>query len=389
MKSQERENMKIKTISSRKILNSASKWTVETKVELSDESIGIASVPGGISKGKSEVASLPIEEVLKNIEEIKDELIGTEINSQKEFDQKLISLDGTLDKSKLGGNTILSLSVAFCKASAMSMNLETYKYIHNLLNPEIGISEVEFALPQMMMLMLEGGLHGSGGASIQEFMAIVSTMDRGVEIYKNIHDELVKLGQSTNVGAEGAFSPNGYDNDQILSLLRGYLHGEKIAIDVAASSFTQGGWSAIDYDVLLKNYQIASIEDPFDEDDWTNWELFGQKYINDIKSSLIIVCDDITTTNPKLLRKAIDKDIGNAILVKPNQIGSVTETLEVIKMAQDVTWKIIISHRGTDTNDDFIADLAVGSGAEFVKFGAPARGERVAKYNRLLEIVGK
>lgn len=380
--------MKINSIKTRVILNSAGAKTIETKVTLSDGSFGVASVPGGISKGKSEVTSIEPIESAKRVGEILEKLTEREFDSQKEFDSFLITLDGTPDKSNLGGNTMLSLSVAFCKACAKAEGLDTYQYIHNIHNPEELLSEAKFFMPRMMMLILEGGLHGSGGATIQEFMAIVETIDRGVEIYKSVKNELHKLGQSTNVGAEGAFSPDGYDNEQILSLINGYLHGEKIALDVAAASFTEAGWEIPDYDVILGNYPIESIEDPYGEDDWANWELFAREKLSNMKNKLMIVTDDLTTTNPVILEKAISREVGNAILVKPNQIGTVSETLQVIKMAQNSTWKVVISHRGTDTNDDFIADLAIGTGAEFVKFGAPARGERVAKYNRLTEIIG-
>ncbi|PIR42277.1 phosphopyruvate hydratase [candidate division WWE3 bacterium CG_4_9_14_0_2_um_filter_35_11] len=379
--------MKIKSIFSRTILNSAGSLTIETRLELDGGFVGVASVPGGISKGKTEVASIDPVESVKRVGELSEKLTSREFDSQKEFDEFLIEIDGTLDKSNLGGNTMLSLSVAFCKACAKAEKLETYQYLHNIHNPEQLLSEAKFFMPQMMMLILEGGLHGSGGATIQEFMAIVETIGRGVEIYKSVKKELERLGQSTNVGAEGAFSPIGYDNEQILSLLNGYLHGEKIALDIAATSFAEAGWEAIDYDVVLGSYPIESIEDPFGEDDWANWEIFANKKLGNIKGKLMIVTDDLTTTNPVILEKAIALEVGNAILVKPNQIGTVTETLQVIKMAQNSTWKIVVSHRGTDTNDDFIADLAVGTGAEFVKFGAPARGERVAKYNRLLQII--
>ncbi len=369
--------MKIEDIKSRRILNSASKYTIETKVVLEDGSTGIASIPGGLSKGATEVATVEPNQAIKNITDLTEILTTKVFDNVHELDKFLIEKDGTENKSNLGGNTILSLSIAFTKAKAKSEEKETYQYI-----AELAGNTHKFKWPKMMMLMLEGGLHGSSDATIQEFMAIVDTVDRGVEIYNKIKEELKRLGKSTNVGAEGAFSPDGYDNEQTLSLLSGFLHGEKIALDIAVSSFENKNVLP-DYESLLKNYPIASIEDPYDEKDWTNWELFGEKYTEKI----IVVTDDITTSNPKLLKKAIEKDIGNAILVKPNQIGSVSETLDVIRMAHNSGWQVVVSHRGTDTNDDFIADLAVGSGAEFTKFGSPARGERIAKYNRLLEIL--
>ncbi len=373
--------MKISKINSRTIINSASKWTIETSIELSDGSTGKASIPGGISKGKNEVDALPASKAVERVGEIAEEIKNRDFDTQKDFDDFLLDLDGTNKKSKLGGNTILSLSIAFCKASAKTKNLKTYEYLHTLLTPEIPVIESDFSIPRMMMLILEGGLHGSSNATIQEFMVIVDDIQRGVDIYNDVKEELHKLGKSTNVGAEGAFSPEGYDNEQTLSLLSGFLHGENIALDVAASSFSEGTQTP-NYDVLLKSYPISSIEDPYGEEDWTNWELFGQKY----SEKITVVTDDITTTNPDILRRAINKDIGNAILVKPNQIGTISETLEVINMATQHGWQTIISHRGTDTNDDFIADLAVGTHADYTKFGAPARGERVAKYNRLMQI---
>lgn len=376
--------MKIKNITSRKILNSAAKWTVETQIVLEDDSTGIASIPGGLSKGENETTTLSADEALKNIEDLKPQLYKNDFDSINLLDEFLLAKDGTDDKSVLGGNTILSLSIAFTKALAASKGMQTYEYIDYVLND--GNPKKGYKIPQMMMLMMEGGLHGSGAATIQEFMAIVPSLARGVDIYNAIREELHKLGKSTNVGAEGAFSPEHFDNDQILTLLSGYLHGEKIALDVAASSFTESQ-PLPNYDNLLKNYPIYSIEDPYSENDWSSWEVFAQKHHDKLASGeLMIVTDDLTTTNPKLLKKALDKQVGNAILVKPNQIGTVSETLEVIKMAQDNIWRVVISHRGTDTNDDFIADLAIGSHADYTKFGAPARGERVAKYNRLAAI---
>ena len=368
--------MKISDITSRKILNSAGKWTIETKVVLDDSSIGIASVPGGISKGKREVVALEAEESVKKIEEIKPQVVNKDFANINDFDSFLIGLDGTKEKSKLGGNTILSASIAFCKAMAKANKKEVHEYL-----AEIAGNKDKPKRPQMMVLILEGGTHGSGNASIQEFMAIVNSVERGMEIYTKVKDELHEKGESTNVGAEGAFSPASFNNDQVLTLLSQFLEGERIALDVAASSF-EPGTDIPNYESFMLNYPIASIEDPYGEDEWDNWEAFGKHY----NERILVVTDDLTTTNPETLQEAIKKSVGNAILVKPNQIGSVSETMNVVKMAHENGWKTIISHRGTDTNDDFVADFAVGVRSDYVKFGAPARGERVAKYNRLLEI---
>lgn len=379
--------MKIKSLTSRKIINSKAVWTIETKLELEDGSIGIASIPGGVSKGKTEVTSLPADTALEKINSLKSDLIGKEFK-QKTLDSYLIHLDGTHDKSNLGGNVILSISVAFAKATAKAKNLPLYEHIYQMHFQEVlrgdKLFNPIFEKPEMMMLILEGGLHGSGDASIQEFMVITDEIEKGRKIYSAVETELKRLHKSTNVGAEGALSPDGFDNDQVLTLLSGFLHGETIAIDVAASSFKESEEKIPypNYDELIENYPITSIEDMYDEEDWDNWRKFGTRY-ND---KLTVVTDDITTSNPEILKKAIKEKIGNGIIIKPNQIGTVTETLQAIRLAQDSGWEVIISHRGSDTNDDFIADLAIGVNADYVKFGAPVRGERVAKYNRLLEI---
>lgn len=374
--------MKVQSVSSRKILNSGGKWTIETTLVLGDGSTGIASVPGGISRGEREVASLEIEKVLENIEELKNKIIGSDYKSQKQFDNFLIIEDGTPDKSALGGNTMLSLSVAFCKAAAKSKNLQTYQYIHTIVDPEISLDEITFKMPQLMILIFEGGVHGDSGASIQEFMAIAESVEQGTTIYNNVKNALHEAGHSTNVGAEGAFSPKGFDNFKTLKFLNPHLHGAKIALDVAASEIKDPALMP-DYETMLDVFPVASVEDPHSENDWSAWENFSRKY----KGKINVVTDDLTTTNIKTLREAIQRGVGNAIIIKPNQIGTVTETLDVVTEAQENNWKVIISHRGTDTNDDFIADLAIGVNADYTKFGAPARGERISKYNRLMEIL--
>lgn len=373
--------MVVKDIQGHKILNSAGAWTIEFSVYLEDLSVGTASVPGGLSKGANEVDALAAEESLFILEELKDELINKDFNSTVDFDTKLIQIDGTPSKSKLGGNTMLALSVAFTKAIAKSQKHETYEYIHKLFEPEIPLEEVKFTMPEMMVLILEGGAHGSGDSTIQEFMAIVPTIERGIEIYSAVKKDLHDMGKSTNVGAEGAFSPDGFDNKQSLDMLTKHIRDGKIALDVAASAMPET--ANINFEELVADYPIASIEDPKPEDAWADWVYFASKHLSKIQ----VVTDDLTTTNTKLLREAINKNVGNAIIIKPNQIGTVYETLKVAKMAKDAGWKTIVSHRGTDTNDDFVSDLAIGINSEYVKFGAPARGERVAKYNRLLKII--
>lgn len=373
--------MRIVDIDITKIIGSSSDWTIQLSLTLDDGSTGVASVPGGLSKGINEIASIDVSKSIEILDSIKDKLLAEDFDTQSDFDIFLLDLDGTSNKSNLGGNTMLALSLAFCRASAKYRKLRLYEHIHTLLNPDIDLYEVTFKIPRMMMLMLEGGLHGSSDASIQEFMVIVDKIDRGIEIYNQIKKDLHNKGKSTNVGQEGAFSPEGFDNLQSLDLISKYLHGEKIALDVAASSIPQES-SLPDYDHIIRTYPIESIEDIERENEWANWEYSASRYLKHIQ----LVTDDLTTTNPRLLREAINRKVGNAIIIKPNQIGTLHETLRVIKIAHEANWKTIVSHRGTDTNDDFIADLAVGSHSHFTKFGSPARGERVAKYNRLLEI---
>lgn len=375
--------MKIKNIYPHKILNSAGSWTLETKLELQDGSTGISSVAGGLSKGANECANVQIDAAIRNINQLEEELTGMEFKSQQQFDEFLMAKDGTFDKSNLGGNTILSLSISFCKASAQAMKLESYEYIHTLLRPEIPLNDIQFKIPDMQILIFEGGLHGSGKATIQEFMAVVSDINRATEIYTSVKKSLHNKGLSTNVGAEGAFSPESMDNFEVLDFLKDHLNdNEQIALDVAANSFEELNQPLPDYERIVSNYPIISIEDPYTEKAWTEWENFYRDYRADIS----VIGDDLTTTNPQILQEAIRREAANGVIVKPNQIGTISETLEFIRIAQDHGWVIISSHRGTDTNDDFIADLAVGSQANFTKFGAPARGERIAKYNRLIRI---
>ncbi len=373
--------MFIKDITARKIIDSGAGWSLETKLILDDGSIGIASVPGGLSKGKSEVDAIDPNRAPELLEDLLPKLQNTDFSSQNDLDIRLIELDGTNNKSKLGGNLMLSISIAFCKACAKSKGLETYQYIHTLLEKDVPVDEVDFKIPKMYMLILEGGIHGSNDSTIQEFMAIVEDIQRGIDIYKDVKKALVSMGKSTNVGAEGAFSPEGFDNMSTLDLLSSHLKGEHIALDIAASSFEEG-MEYPDYKKIVADYPIESIEDPYSEEQWAQWEYFASQFLNKVR----IVTDDLTTTNPKFLREAINRKVGNSIIIKPNQIGTLYETLKVVKMAQENGWSTIVSHRGTDTNDDFIADLAVGIGSQYVKFGSPARGERTAKYNRLLQI---
>jgi enolase len=378
--------MTIKEISIQKILNSAGSWTIEVAIELDGGGKGKFSVPGGLSKGANEVANVDFDTASTNLDDIREYLQSRNFKSQEDFDKYLIEVDGTEDKSDLGGNLMLGLSAAFAAAAANAAGLETYEYIHNIHTPEIPLNNIQFKMPKIMGLIFEGGAHGSGKASIQEFMAVTNSIERLTEIYSAARKHLHSINESTNVGAEGAFSPSGMDNEQLIKTLESLLSAdENIALDVAATYIKEKNLEMPDYEKLISGYKIISIEDPCPEDEWTAWENFFRAY----RADVTVVADDLTTTNPDILARAIRQQVANGIIIKPNQIGTITETLKAVKLAQLENWNIIVSHRGTDTNDSFVADLAVGIHADFVKFGAPARGERVAKYNRLLEIFNK
>ncbi len=362
---------KVTSLYSRKILDSRSKWTIETTLIL-DNSTGISSVPGGTSIGKFEAKSLIFNEALEKIESIKDGIIGKTFNNQKEFDDFLIKLDGTSDKSNLGANTLLSLSISYARALSKLENIPLYKYISKC----IGFN-ASYEMPKIMMLMFEGGKHGAKNINIQEFMVVVSSVDLGNDIYDLVKDTIIKKGCSVEVGLEGAFSPPELSDYDVLDILKG-VSKYPIALDIAASSSSK----LVDSVRIINRYPVLSVEDPFGEEEWTKWKDFNR----DFGGKVLIVGDDLIATNPKRIDTAIKMGACSAVIIKPNQIGTVSETLEAIRVAREGALKIVVSHRSGETNDSFIADLAVGVGANYVKFGAPSRGERVAKYNRLLEI---
>lgn len=406
---------KIKKIKAREILNSKGNWTVEAEVE-TEQGIFSASVPSGTSVGKYEAVAVTPEKAVENVEKIiAPKLQGKEIkelSSLKEIDQILIDLDGTENKSKLGANAILAVSIACLRAGAATQNLPLYFYLSKL----TGGDPLQ-TLPRPCFNVLEGGVHAGNELDIQEFMIVPvsgTCLTPGVEIYHQLKNILEKKfgPQATNVGDEGGFAPPLKKTREALDLITkaikkaGYERKAKIGLDCAASEFFQNGKYNFEgkkltgeellkfYQEVIRDYPILFLEDPFSQEDWDSWKRFGVFY-NSVRSSQIIekgffmVGDDLTVTNPKRIKMAKEKNICNGIILKPNQIGTVSETLQAAKLAKEFGWKIIVSHRSGDTCDDFIADLAVGIGADFIKAGAPARGERVAKYNRLLRIEEK
>ena len=394
----------ISDVKAREVLDSRGNPTVEVDVALSDGTVGSALVPSGASTGANEALELrdgdadrfrgrgvlaPIE----NIEnQIKPAVVGLSALEQEALDNLLIDLDGTPNKSKLGANAILGVSMAAARAAAQSEGKQLYEHLG-------GGGAV--TLPVPMLNIINGGAHAAGSTDFQEFMVVPAGFDTfreslraGVEIYHALADILGERGLSTSVGDEGGFAPPLEGNEDAVVLVMqaiesaGYRPGEQcfIALDVAASELSKDDYPADNLISIYKDwvgrYPIVSIEDGIGEDDWNDW----QTLTGAIGGSIQLVGDDLFTTNTELIRKGMDMNAGNAVLIKLNQIGTVTETLNAVRMTQDAGWGVVISHRSGETEDTTIADLAVGTNAGQIKSGAPARGERTAKYNRLLRI---
>ncbi len=405
----------ISSISAREVLDSRGNPTVEVDVSLEDGASGSALVPSGASTGANEAVELRDGDpgrykgrgVLKAVENVRariaPELIGQPAGDQREIDRALIELDGTDNKGSLGANAILGVSLAVAHAAAMSERQPLYTRFD---------SGEPFTLPVPMFNVINGGRHAENSTDFQEFMVVPAGFDSfsralqaGVEIYHSLMDGLRDRGLSTHVGDEGGFAPSLSSNRMAVDLLveaiqkAGYTPGLEcfIALDVAASELSSGPGhyslprenASLDaanlveiYDEWLMDYPIISIEDGLAEDDWDSWDAMSRR----IGPNVQLVGDDIFTTNPRLIRQGIERGSSNAVLVKLNQIGTVSETLDAISMTRDAGWGIVISHRSGETEDSSIADLAVGTAAGQIKSGAPARGERTAKYNRLLRI---
>lgn len=411
---------KIKNIKAREILNSKGNWTIEVELE-TEEGAFRASVPTGTSKGKYEVFEIKPKKAVGNIEKIiNSKLKGEDATYQKKIDQILNELDGTENKSKLGANTILGVSIACCRAGAETKKIPLYQHIAEIFNLDSTGSRLQrqqfsiFNLPFPCFNILNGGVHAGSNLDFQEFMVIPrlesfkENLLAGVEIYHHLKKILERKFSfiSINVGEEGGFTPPIAKTKDALNLIleairkAGYEGRVKIGLDSAASEFFKEGKYDFEgekitgeellkfYQDLIKDYPILFFEDPFSQDDWQNWQQFysSSQSCGILEKDFLLVGDDLTVTNPKKIKQAKEKDACNAIILKPNQIGTITEALRAAKSAKEFEWKIIPSHRSGDTCDDFISDLSVGIGADFIKAGAPARGERVAKYNRLLKI---
>lgn len=415
---------KIIKVWAREILDSRAVPTIETAVQADTGQIAVASVPSGASTGNKEALELrDIESkrfagkgVLKAINNVNTILgpaiLGLDPTHQVEIDRKIISLDGSKNKSTLGANAILSVSVAVFKLGAIIANMPLYSWCFENAKVLGAVTDpMPSRIPTPIFNMINGGVHGAGNLDFQEFQIIPATskpfslsLQSGVEVYYSIKNSLIHRGAIHSVGDEGGFAPNLFTNSDALTInlesitAAGYTIGQDffLGLDVAANSiYKDGEYSIKDrsnplnssgmlsyFEEISKEYRLTLLEDPLQEDDWVGWTDLTSK----LGESMLVVGDDLLVTNPELVRKAQEEKACNAILVKPNQIGTITETLEVIKLARSTNWKIIVSHRSGETNDWLIADFAVGVKADFCKFGSTARGERVAKYNRLLSI---
>jgi enolase 1/2/3 len=410
--------MKITRVHGREILDSRGNPTVEVDVAFESGALGRAAVPSGASTGEREALELRdgdkaryggkgVRKAVANINgEIARELQGHSYD-QKSLDAALIGLDGTPTKSRLGANALLGVSMAFLRASAAAAHSPLYRHIGSLYRSD------RFTLPVPMMNILNGGAHADSSVDFQEFMVMpagahsfAEALQIGAEIFHALRAILKARGQSTGVGDEGGFAPNLKSNREAVEVVleaigkTGRKAGQEvfIALDVASSELWAGGGRYTFkksgepdrtseemvrlYEDWIRQYPIASIEDGVAEGDWDGWKLLTRELGDRVQ----LVGDDVFVTNPEILRKGIDEKVGNALLVKLNQIGTVTETLDAIKMARDAQYATIISHRSGETEDTTIADLAVGTAAGQIKTGSASRTDRVCKYNQLLRI---
>ena len=408
----------IKSVSAIEILDSRGNPTIEAKIVLDSGAHASACVPSGASTGSREALELRDHDkerylgkgVLKAVENINKKiqplLINKDPSEQALLDNLMIELDGTENKENLGANAILAVSLSIAKVAAIDLDIPLYEHIANL-NGTPG----KFSMPVPMMNIVNGGEHAANNIDIQEFMVqpvkaekFSSALQCGAEIFHSLKRVLDERGLSTAVGDEGGFAPNLSSNEEALALISeavseaGYVLGEDVvlALDCASSEFYKNGnyslsgenkvFDSNDFvnflDQLSSDYPILSIEDGMDESDWDGWK----ELTNKIGDRVQLVGDDLFVTNTKILQKGIDKKIANSILIKFNQIGSLTETLAAIKLAKNSGYSVVISHRSGETEDTTIADLAVGTDAGQIKTGSLCRSDRVAKYNRLLRI---
>ena len=409
---------KISSITSEEILDSNGTPTLRTRVYLDDGSVGTASIPSGVSKGRNEVAELrDLDQsrfngmgVLRAAAHIQGPIFtaikNTDPFDQEKIDETMRSLDGTVDKSRLGGNAILSVSLAVAKAAASSLKLPLFKYVRRLGK----VGSEDFQIPLLMVNLLEGGKHVKSGLDFQEFLAIPKgkkSIEVGyAKIYKLIEDLQILIERKkidSGLGMEGGFSVKLPKNEEAINLLKeamdrsGFTDEDfAVGLDIAAMSIYENGkyhlsdarkpldpGDFIDYlEKISKKYALYSLEDPLNENDWNGWRRLKSK----LSLSTLVIGDDLTTTNQNRLTQALDVAAVGGVIVKPNQIGTLSETLAFALRAKEAGIKIVVSHRGGETKDTFIADLAVGLDADLIKIGSPLQTERLVKFNRLVKI---
>ncbi len=403
--------MEIISVYARQILDSRGNPTIEVEVCVEGGIVGRAAVPSGASTGENEALELRdgdkeflgkgVKKAVKNVNEIiGPEIVGESVFNQRDIDYKMIEIDGTENKSNLGANAILGVSLAVCRAASNYLEVPLYFYIGGI---------VSNIMPVPLCNVINGGVHADNNLDIQEFMIApvgAKSFSEGYRMVAEVFQYLKKIlkdkGYSTSVGDEGGFAPNLNKNEEAITLIiqaiekAGYIPGEHIyiALDVAASSLYEDGFYNFEgkkvksdylikfYEDIVSKYPIYSIEDGLAENDWDGWKQLTKIFSNKIQ----LVGDDIFVTNPKIFKKGIEQGIGNAILIKVNQIGTLTETLETIQIAKLNGYRTIISHRSGETEDTFISDLVVGTNAGQIKSGSLSRSERLCKYNQLLRI---
>ncbi|HLD27339.1 MAG TPA: phosphopyruvate hydratase [Patescibacteria group bacterium] len=412
---------KIKDIYAREILDSRGNPTLEAVVE-TEITASAAQVPSGASTGKTEAWELRDNDraryggkgvlmAIANVNgPIRQALIGMEVDQPGQIDQRMIDLDGTDNKARLGANAILGVSLACARAAALTHNLPLYKFIRQAYDLKLK----SFKLPVPLVNVVNGGAHADSNLDFQEFwiipagLAAIKERVRCVaEIFHKLGEVMKKKGYDTDVGNEGGYAPDFKNTDEVWELIAesvkasNYQLGEQVffgmdagaseffkdgkyQIKLAGHDFTAGELSEL-YQKWLAKYPFLAFEDPFDQEDWPAWKNFKSQLAS-LNPDILIIGDDLFTTNVKRLQKGIDADAANAVLIKPNQIGTLTETINCVKLAQSHNYKIAVSHRSGETSDDFIADLAVAVNSDYIKTGAPSRSERVVKYNRLMEI---
>ena len=398
-------------VRAREVLDSRGNPTVEAEVELESGAVGRAMVPSGASTGKFEALELRDggprylgKGVLRAVANIKDriapEVVGFDALDQVAVDRAMLALDGTPNKAGLGANAVLAVSLATARAAAEALGLPLWRYLGGVQGA---------VLPVPLMNVINGGVHADNGLDVQEFMLVPLGFSRfsealraGVEVFHHLKKVLKERGYATNVGDEGGFAPALERNEEALELLlqaierAGYRPGKEVALalDAAASEFYQGGRYLFEgqersaeelievYEGWVERYPIVSLEDGLAEEDWAGWKLLTER----LGQKIQLVGDDLFVTNPARLERGIQEGVANAILIKPNQIGTLSETLETIRLAHRAGYRTVISHRSGETEDPFIADLAVAVNAGQIKTGSASRSERIAKYNQLLRI---